>query len=66
MCDLAAAAPAMIPALQKLMMRASPKATRRVGPAHKIFPSDRTIRFEEMEYELPRSNGMATLKEAIA
>jgi FAD-linked oxidoreductase len=65
-CDLGAAAPSMIPALQKLMMRASSKATRRVGPAFKIFPSDRTIRFEEMEYELPRANGMDTLKEAIA
>jgi FAD/FMN-containing dehydrogenase len=47
-------------------MRMSAKPTRRVGPAYRIFPSDRTIRFEEMEYELPRANGMATLKEAIA
>jgi FAD-linked oxidoreductase len=64
-CDLGAAAQSMIPTLQKLMMRASAKATRRVGPAYKVFPSERTIRFEEMEYELPRANGMDTLKEAI-
>lgn len=65
-CELGAAAPSMIPTLQRLIMRVSGKSTRRVGPAYKIFPSDRTIRFEEMEYELPRANGMATLKEAIA
>ena len=65
-CDLGAAATPMIPTLQKMIMRLSAKPSRRVGPAWKIFPSDRTIRFEEMEYELPRANGMATLKEAIA
>lgn len=65
-CDLGAAAPRMIPTLQRLMMRASKTASRRVGPAYRIFPSERTIRFEEMEYELPRANGMPALKEAIA
>ncbi|UAJ09386.1 D-arabinono-1,4-lactone oxidase [Glacieibacterium megasporae] len=65
-CDLGAAANRMIPTLQRLMMRASAKPTRRVGPAYKIFPSERTIRFEEMEYELPRANGIGVLKEAIA
>ncbi|HEX7758458.1 MAG TPA: D-arabinono-1,4-lactone oxidase [Caulobacteraceae bacterium] len=65
-CDVGMAAPVLIPSLQKLMMRMSAKPTRRVGPAYKIFPSERTIRFEEMEYELPRANGMETLKEAIA
>ncbi len=64
--DVGKSAPVLIPSLQKLMMVVSGKATRRVGPAYQIFPSDRTIRFEEMEYELPRANGMATLKEAIA
>ena len=65
-CDLGAAAQPMIPTLQKMMMRMSAKPSRRVGPAYRIFPSDRTIRFEEMEYELPRANGMETLKAAIA
>jgi len=58
--------PALIPRLQKMMMWVQNKATRRVGPAYQIFPSERTIRFEEMEYELPRANGMETLKEAMA
>lgn len=65
-CDLGAAATPMIPTLQRLVMRLSAGSSRRVGPAYKIFPSDRTIRFEEMEYELPRANGVDTLKEAIA
>lgn len=65
-CEIGALAKPLIPTLQRLMMRASAGASRRVGPAYQIFPSDRTIRFEEMEYELPRANGMATLKAAIA
>ncbi|MDB5675236.1 MAG: FAD-linked oxidoreductase, partial [Sphingomonas bacterium] len=65
-CEIGRIAPFTIPMLQRLMMRLSAKPTRRIGPAYKIFPSDRTIRFEEMEYELPRAAGMETLKEAIA
>lgn len=64
-CDLSAAAPRSVPVLQKMMMRMSGKETRRVGPAWRIFPSERTIRFEEMEYELPREAGLPTLKAAI-
>jgi FAD-linked oxidoreductase len=64
-CELGAAATPMIPTLQRMLMRMSGQPTRRIGPAWKIFPSERTIRFEEMEYELPRANGMQTLKAAI-
>ena len=64
-CELGAAAKRMIPTLQRAMMRFSSPDSRRVGPAYKIFPSERTIRFEEMEYELPRANGLATLTDAI-
>jgi FAD-linked oxidoreductase len=65
-CDLGAAAKRMIPTLQRAMMRFSSPDSHRVGPAYKIFPSERTIRFEEMEYELPRANGLATLTDAIS
>jgi hypothetical protein len=65
-CDLGAAAKPMIPGLQRMLMRLSKRSSRRVGPAYKIFPSERTIRFEEMEYELPRANGMPVLRDAIA
>lgn len=65
-CDLCAAAPGLTPALQRLMMRMSGKPSHRVGPAYEIFPSARSTRMEEMEYELPRAAGMPTLKAAIA
>jgi FAD-linked oxidoreductase len=65
-CDLCAAVPILTPSLQRLMMRMMGKASRRVGPAYAIFPSERNIRFEEMEYELPRAAGLPTLKAAMA
>ena len=65
-CRIGKTAPFAIPTMQRLMMKLSGKATRRVGPAYAIFPSERTVRFEEMEYEMPRAAGMATLLEAIA
>jgi FAD/FMN-containing dehydrogenase len=39
---------------------------RRVGPAYQIFPSDRNVRFEEMEYEIPLDAGWPALNEVIA
>lgn len=62
--DVAARLPFLTPMLQRVMMRTRFDGRRR-GPAHAIFPSDRTIRFEEMEYELPRSEGLAALDEVI-
>jgi FAD/FMN-containing dehydrogenase len=46
-------------------MMAGIRGSRRVGPAHLIFPSERRVRFEEMEYELPREAGLLALREAI-
>ena len=65
-CDIGAKANALIPPMQRLMMRLSAKPTSRIGPAYKVFPSDRTVRFEEMEYEFPREAGLPTLQDAIA
>jgi FAD-linked oxidoreductase len=62
--DLGAFVPALIPTLQRIMMKTNMNGGRR-GPAHAIFPSDRTIRFEEMEYELPRAKGLAALDEVV-
>lgn len=64
-CDLSARLPFMTGFLQRRLMVAI-RGTRRVGPAHKIFPSERTVAFEEMEYELPREAGFAALREAVA
>lgn len=62
--DIAARLPFLTPFLQRAMMRTRFDGGRR-GPAHAIFPSDRTIRFEEMEYELPRAAGLAALDEVV-
>jgi FAD-linked oxidoreductase len=64
-CQIGAAVPALIGPLQRLMMRLSSIPAPRIGPAHRIFPSERTIRFEEMEYELPREAGLPALAEVI-
>lgn len=41
-------------------------ASRRLGPAWKVFPSERSVRFEEMEYEVPLDAGFGALREAMA
>ncbi|WP_341359862.1 D-arabinono-1,4-lactone oxidase [Georgenia sp. M64] len=33
------------------------------GPAHTIIPNERDLRFDEMEYLLPRENGLETFRE---
>ena len=62
--DVAAKLPFLTPWLQRRMMQARFDGRRR-GPAHAIFPSDRTIRVEEMEYELPRAAGLDALSEVV-
>lgn len=64
-CEAGARLPANIPGTQKMMMEASGEATRRVGPAWRIFPSDRTVPFEEMEYEAPVATALPALKASI-
>lgn len=58
-------APFTISMLQKQVMRGNFESQRQ-GPAYTIYPSDRTIRFEEMEYEIPRAAGFEALAEAVA
>jgi FAD-linked oxidoreductase len=62
--NIAARLPFLTPSLQRLMMKSRISGRRR-GPAHLVFPSDRTIRFEEMEYEMPRAAGLDTLAEVV-
>lgn len=62
--DISARLPFLTPFLQRLMMKSGISGRRR-GPAHRIFPSDRTLRFEEMEYEMPRSVGLQALEEVV-
>jgi FAD/FMN-containing dehydrogenase len=63
-CDLLTALPFLTGVIQRRLMSGI-RGSRRVGPAHQIFPSERTVRFEEMEYELPREAGFPALREAI-
>jgi FAD-linked oxidoreductase len=63
-CDLCKTFPFLTPFLQRRLLPKEMKR-RRVGPAYRIFPSDRTVKFEEMEYELPRANGWPALREVI-
>jgi FAD/FMN-containing dehydrogenase len=64
-CDVCSAAPWLTRRLQPSIVSPGVRQ-RRVGPAYQIFPSDRTVKFEEMEYEMPYQSGWAALKEAIA
>jgi FAD-linked oxidoreductase len=64
-CDICTLLPFLTPFMQRRLL---PKELhrRRVGPAYRIFPSERTVKFEEMEYELPRTNGWPALREVMA
>lgn len=64
-CDMTRAFPFLAGPIQRFMTGASGDV-HKVGPAYRIFPSTRNVRFEEMEYELPREAGLPALKAAIA
>ena len=64
-CEVCAALPFLTSSLQRMIVRPGVRQ-RRVGPAYRIFPSERNVRFEEMEYEMPRANAWPALREAIA
>jgi FAD-linked oxidoreductase len=64
-CDMTKAFPVLAGPIQRFMTGASGDV-HKVGPAYRIFPSTRNVRFEEMEYELPREAGLPALKEVIA
>jgi FAD-linked oxidoreductase len=63
-CDLVAAWPRTAPTLQRMLTRAI-RSSERAGPAGRIFPSERNVKFEEMEYEIPAANGPAALRQAM-
>jgi FAD-linked oxidoreductase len=56
--------PGMAGPMQRLLT-ALHGGTDRSGPAHRIFPSARDCRFNEMEYELPIEHGPACLDEIL-
>lgn len=38
---------------------------RRVAPAHRMFPSPRTVQFNEMEYTVPAERGLDCLRDVV-
>lgn len=64
-CETVRRAPFLAGPLQKVMVRAI-KPAQRAAPAWRVFPSEREVRFEEMEYEMPAAAGAETLRAAIA
>ncbi len=63
-CDLASLTPSWAPTLQRLLSRGAGSSSR-AAPAWSVFPSERNIRFEEMEGEIPAPAGPDALREAI-
>jgi FAD-linked oxidoreductase len=63
-CDLVTAWPRTAPVLQRMLTRAI-RDSERAGPAGRIFPSERSVKFEEMEYEIPAANGPEALRRAM-
>ena len=63
-CDLVTVWPRTAPTLQRMLTRAI-RNSERAGPAGRIFPSERSVKFEEMEYEIPAENGPEALKRAM-
>ncbi len=65
LCEIVRWAPLLAGPVQRLMMRTVGPSSR-AAPAFRIFPSERSTRFEEMEYEIPAAAGPAALETAIA
>ena len=57
------AVPRLVPTLSRVGSRAL-TARSYVDTAHRVFVSERLVRFREMEYAVPRAAGMAALAEA--
>jgi FAD-linked oxidoreductase len=62
-CEVARIAPALSARLQRLFTRASMVASTRARWSHEIFPSPRNVKFNEMEYAVPASNGADCIRE---
>ena len=60
-----ATAPRSVPMIQRTLTRMWRPSTRS-GPAWRIFPSQRDVRFEEMEYQVPVASAVSALREVIA
>jgi FAD-linked oxidoreductase len=64
-CRIGEWLPGMNPVLQRVVMRWY-GGRARCGPSYNVFPSARTVRFNEIEYEVPADSGVACFREIIA
>jgi FAD-linked oxidoreductase len=62
-CEIARVVPALSARLQRFYTNASMGASSRARWSHEIFPSSRTVRFNEMEYAVPAANGVDCIRE---
>lgn len=61
--ELAHHFPSITAKLQQVLVDAYPAEGSRVGWSHRIFPSVRDLRFNEMEYQVPVERGLECLME---
>ena len=64
-CNVARIFPVFNPALQRTIMRWYP-GRQRCDRSYRVFPSARTVRFNEMEYEVPVGGGVSCFREVVA
>lgn len=62
-CEMARLVPALSGPVQRFFTRGSMGASSRARWSHEIFPSPRTVRFNEMEYAVPAANGIDCIRE---
>jgi L-gulonolactone oxidase len=62
MCRLGRARPGWIPRINRLVSRAGGMESRRVDRSYRIFATPRSVRFTEMEYAIPRENGVEAIR----
>jgi FAD-linked oxidoreductase len=64
-CELTRRVPKLIPVVHRQIARFI-SASQRVDVSHKVFATPRTVRFNEMEYQVPAELGPDCLKAIIA
>lgn len=62
-CEIARFVPGLSARLQRMFTSASMGASTRARWSHEIFPSPRTVKFNEMEYSVPAANGADCIRE---
>jgi FAD-linked oxidoreductase len=62
-CEAARLVPALSARLQRTFTRGAMGASSRARWSHEIFPSARTVKFNEMEYAVPAANGADCIRE---